>query len=556
MSKCHYHNCNKKPTFNVRGEKPVSCVTHKSDEMVNVNTKICKEKDCNVLAMYGYKDEKATYCAKHKVADMINLKYKTCEFDGCMLRPSFNTIDNKKAKFCANHKTDDMVNVVSKRCKYDGCNVLNPSFDYKGGYGSFCSIHTKNGMIDVKHKTCEFENCMIQPAYDIKGGKGRFCSTHKLDNMVDIKNSYCEYIGCMIVNPIFNTKGSKKGRFCIKHKEPSMVDVKHKLCEYDGCEKRPTYDVKGGSGRFCIAHKSDIMIDITHKSCKYENCIKRANYDVKGGSGKFCVSHKEHDMIDIANKCCIADNCNTRPTYGKPGNKVSHCSKHREKGMILKPNRKCLNCSEMAIWGINFIPQHCELHKTDDEHNLLEKECISCGLLYVLDKENKCENCNPVSWEKTMLSKQNALMTYLDNRDLTGDNTDHVIDDGKCGRERPDRIFDFDNKIVILECDENQHKDRACLCEQTRMVNIGQSFGGIPVYFIRFNPDHYIPNDKSLTPDIITKRYKLCGDLINDIKNDKIKLPVNALVSSIYLYFDGWSNLGNESWNVLTSMEV
>jgi hypothetical protein len=31
------------------------------------------------------------------------------------------------------------------------------------------------------------------------------------------------------------------------------------------------------------------------------------------------------------------------------------------------------------------------------------------------------------------------------------------------------------------------------------MVNIGQTFGGIPVYFIRWNPDDYSPeNDKKI----------------------------------------------------------
>jgi len=86
------------------------------------------------------------------------------------------------------------------------------------------------------------------------------------------------------------------------------------------------------------------------------------------------------------------------------------------------------------------------------------------------------------------LAKQNDLMNYLDARDLKGVSTDIVIDKGECGKERPDRVYDFGDKIVILECDEYQHRDRQCLCEQTRMVNIGQSFGGIPVYFIRWNP--------------------------------------------------------------------
>ena len=123
--------------------------------------------------------------------------------------------------------------------------------------------------------------------------------------------------------------------------------------------------------------------------------------------------------------------------------------------MIRKPNAKCSKCKELAIWGINWIPKHCENHKTEDDKNLVERECISCGLLYILDYENKCSLCNPESFMIARLAKQNALMSYLDVNDLKGISTDIVIDKGECGKERPDRVYDFGDKIVILECDEH-----------------------------------------------------------------------------------------------------
>lgn len=92
-------------------------------------------------------------------------------------------------------------------------------------------------------------------------------------------------------------------------------------------------------------------------------------------------------------------------------------------------------------------------------------------------------------------------MSYLDQRELYGMSTDTTVDGGACGLERPDRVFDFNDKIIILECDEDQHKSRPCLCEQTRMVNLGQAFGGIPVYFIRWNPDDYNPKDPRKLPE-------------------------------------------------------
>ena len=75
-------------------------------------------------------------------------------------------------------------------------------------------------------------------------------------------------------------------------------------------------------------------------------------------------------------------------------------------------------------------------------------------------------------------------MAYLDTRVAQLGrpvSTDRAVEGGECGADRPDRIYDFGDKIIVVECDEDQHRGRACVCEQTRMVNIGQSFGGVPV---------------------------------------------------------------------------
>lgn len=514
--------------------------------------KKCEYDGCKVKAIFGIKGGKSQFCATHKTANMTDITHIVCKFEDCTSRPSYG-IEKGKALFCATHKTPDMFNVVSKRCVFDGCTVVNPSFGFIGEKGTFCSTHKQDGMVDLKHKHCEHKGCKIQAAYDIKGGKGRFCATHKMPDMVDIKNVYCDYAGCNIVNPVFNIKNSKKGRFCAMHKTPDMVDVKHKHCEFEDCTVRPTYDNKSGKGRFCVTHKQDGMVDVTHKSCEYDGCDIRPTYDIKGGKGRFCSTHKQDGMVDIANKLCAFNNCTIRARYGKPGQMVSNCSTHREKGMIRNSNAKCKGCKELAIWGIGLTPLHCDSHKEDDETNLVERNCASCGLLYILDKDDKCESCNPSTWASARLAKQSALMSYLDSRKLFGNSTDKIIDGGVCGKERPDRVYDFGDKIIVLECDEYQHRDRNCICEQVRMVNIGQTFGGTPVHFIRWNPDDYSPLNPRKKVENITKRHKLCGDFINDIKNNRIELP-QALVSVIYLYYDDWSSLEEEKWEILSKL--
>jgi len=298
------------------------------------------------------------------------------------------------------------------------------------------------------------------------------------------------------------------------------------------------------------------MVDVRSKRCLHNGCDSISPvFDIPGGKGRYCKIHKTVDMIDVKNKRCLHDGCEISVSYGKPGLAKSHCYSHRESGMIRRPNAKCANCNDLAVWGTNWTPKHCEIHKTPDEENLVEKPCSSCGLMYVLDRNNHCENCNPESFATTRLAKQNALMNYLDARGLKGCSTDTAIENSDCGRERPDRVYDFGNKIIVLECDENQHKDRQCLCEQTRMVNIGQSFGGMPVYFIRWNPDDYSAENDRRFPEELSKRHKLVGDLIRDIQNGKYCLSENALVSAIYLYYDGWNSLHEQQWEVITKIE-
>ena len=406
-------------------------------------------------------------------------------------------------------------------------------------------------------KKCEHEGCDSLPSFNIKGGKGRFCSAHKTAEMVDVKNKRCEHEGCDSLSPVFDIKGNKKGRFCAQHKTAEMIDVKSKQCEHEGCDSRPSFDIKGGKGRFCSQHKSNEMVDVKHKRCEHEGCDSlNPSFDIKGGKGRFCSQHKSNEMVNVKNKRCEHEGCQTGASYGIPGRKISHCFPHRQKGMIRRPNAKCCHskCKEMAIWGTNWVPKHCEAHKTPEDKNLVERPCASCGLMYVLDDSNKCEYCNPESFEISRLAKQNALMSYLDCRGLSGESTDKIIDNGICGTERPDRVYDLGDKILVLECDENQHQDRACLCEQTRMVNIGQSFGGIPVYFIRFNPDDYSPENDRKNLEELNKRYKLLGDLICDIKNNKHSMPQN-LVSAIYLYYDGWNSLAETEWHPILKFE-
>jgi hypothetical protein len=61
----------------------------------------------------------------------------------------------------------------------------------------------------------------------------------------------------------------------------------------------------------------------------------------------------------------------------------------------------------------------------------------------------------------------------------------------QCGADRPDFVWELerDQRVLILECDENAHRPYAVRCEFTRPINIAVGYGGRPVHLVRFNPD-------------------------------------------------------------------
>ena len=70
------------------------------------------------------------------------------------------------------------------------------------------------------------------------------------------------------------------------------------------------------------------------------------------------------------------------------------------------------------------------------------------------------------------------------------------IQNGTSNR-RPDLLLELDHQILIIEIDENQHKDYDCSCENKRLMQISQDLDHRSIVFIRFNPDDYI-NSKGI----------------------------------------------------------
>ena len=70
---------------------------------------------------------------------------------------------------------------------------------------------------------------------------------------------------------------------------------------------------------------------------------------------------------------------------------------------------------------------------------------------------------------------------------------DKIIQDG-CSRRRPDCLIKLNDYNIIIECDENQHKNGDYSCNNKRTMELFNDLGNSLIIFIRFNPDSYINN--------------------------------------------------------------
>lgn len=564
---CQEPGCEYLASFRYEGDSCFSfCSIHKCDGMINemaAKCPECKKIGEDVCASYGFPGVSGRFCVKHKLPEMIQLCKKKCLQSGCKIEAGFGYKDGSPL-FCKGHIPAGalMINLLKAHCNHTDCDH-EPSFNFYGLPALCCSDHKEVGMINVKNRKCEtcieiynsdptHEYHMIHASFGLPGDTYRFCFKHKTDEMINLFNKHCEYHGCTR-QPMYAYVGESP-RFCIFHKEENMIIIYRKKCL--DCDNYAYYGMEGNTAEYCADHHKEGMIYITYKKV-CEKCNKHyAIYGKKEEGKKFCLICKDDDMINLSSNLCKVDECTEDAIYGFLGHYATRCRKHIEDNMIIKPRTRCVNCNEFAIWGYDgAAPIHCEKHHHSDEVNLIEKKCDSCGLNEILNKDNKCSNCDPAIKKTTYLVKQKEIMDYLDKRGLTGSSTDKMIDGGICTRRKPDRVFTAPNgSIIIFECDEHQHRDRTCECEQSRMVEICQNYGGTPVYFIRWNPDRYYPGNNDIQLPV-HKRRETAADLIESIMNGNYELPSDALLSAIYLYYDGWTSIYDEVWRPILLFE-
>ena len=344
-------------------------------------------------------------------------------------------------------------------------------------------------------------------------------------------------IECNIILPLENfRKGHNQCKSCEKYKS---------MCIHN---KTKTRCRECGGGAYCEhdKRKSNCKICKGGSICEHSK-IKTRCIECKGGS---ICEHKKRRNI-----CIICEG-------------GSICEHKKRKS-------ECIDCdgSQICIHKINkYFCKECKgsgicIHNKHKRACIIcnpSCACVECKSVFV-DKRSNCHPlckacfCNKYpDHEKSTLYKikerylRDELRLRFPDKDIN-----MIFDkeiDGGCSKKRPDVLIDLFLYSIIIECDENQHKNYEC--ENKRTMQLFEDLENRPLILIRFNPDSYIENNKKVegcfTPlikiedihkkkfyDLNENEWKRRIDILEKVIREKIREDIpEKEVDEIKLFYD------------------
>ena len=257
---------------------------------------------------------------------------------------------------------------------------------------------------------------------------------------------------------------------------------------------------------YCKAH-SNVHENITGKKsirrCEHDGCEIEPLFCAEGETTrKFCKKHKPnnavHNIIALGKNCKHEfedkSRCMIQPFFGfEDDERPSYCREHCLQGMknIMDCNRGCeiKDCTiTRATFGLpnDEKPSRCASHRTNQMIDIVNPKCVGCGLYVVTALKNyKCSYCS----EQPACQKQKESTVHLILKENFPDYrftwNCAFPQDISCAlaKYRPDFSFDRGSYYLIVECDEDAHRQYDVSCERKRMYEITGGLG-LPVVFV------------------------------------------------------------------------
>ena len=234
-------------------------------------------------------------------------------------------------------------------------------------------------------------------------------------------------------------------------------------------------------------------------------------------------------------------------------------------------SNKCVDCESVGICKHKIRRSRCIECEGSSicEHNRIRSQCIQCGGASICEHNRqraKCITCGGASicrickskrgnrkYDKLCVTcaiqegytvyrnyktKELSMVEFITQHTDVDWINDKAYDLG-CSKKRPDMVCDLGSHILIIECDENKHKNGNYSCENKRIMELSQDFSENnihrPIVIIRFNPDTYIDSNNQK----IESCWKAGKDDILRINNkENWDLRLNELLERTHHYIE------------------
>ncbi|QJX73896.1 hypothetical protein F-E9_123 [Faustovirus] len=542
--KCKIDGCTQQATWVKSGTAIYEyCKTHGKDiPGYEAKTTRCKHKGCKGTRAYGPRGKKPIFCHDHKLPDYIDLLASRCDEENCDKIAHYKSKDGKH--YCLDHKVGkdlvrELANGSRPRCAE--CKSI-AIFGIEKGKLTHCRKHKKDNMEDFNNRKCQYDGCKIVSGYALIGSATpTHCATHADKTIMRLVGiCYCKFPGCS-KGANYGDNGTKD--YCKEHYGGDKAPIrKPKYCQSEGCKTVATYGLKENRTRiYCATHADKSTMELkSGVKCDIEDCDKKASFINSIGDGNRCLKHRIEGYKLRGRKICDDIGCDKYASYGPLFGKVSKCKSHAPKNFYTdgKMFPKCdeTGCKDIPCYAKvgESYPTHCDSHKLEGMLNIIERECDSCKLKYLLpDGKTKCIYCEGAT-KKHEKIHETRVKKLLDQNGINYESHD-TIPDVDCNKYRPDFVIDYNTFYVILEVDEEQHKRYNQECEISRMKNLHQTMG-MDTLFIRYNPDSYVDSQGKKIDGMI-KRQKILIDLLRSLHNVE---KLDHYLTVVYLFYDGF----------------
>ena len=201
--------------------------------------------------------------------------------------------------------------------------------------------------------------------------------------------------------------------------------------------------------------------------CQHEGCDKFSAFGKEGSMRRYCFDHKKEGMVNLVNSICSYEGCEILASFGYELTRTrERCTAHQLPNMIQLAQQMCNKCKEVTM-NPKYRP-HC----------------------YICHAELYPNSVKLVE----LRTKENAYIKPL-KRLYPGSKSNKEIVKG-ISRHRPDLLIEFDDRVIIVEIDEDQHSRIHSYDKDTENRRNDCFVESIkkPIFMIRLNPDNYRSN--------------------------------------------------------------